>query len=259
MPELIIEKYGQTGVLCLSNPERRNAISVEMWKDFPQKIQQLQEDPDVRVVVLQGSGTEAFAAGADISQFEQHRNNADQSQEYHCLTQTAFDAIRNLDKPTIAKIHGFCMGGGLLVALCCDFRIAAENASFSIPASKLGIGYAHENVQQMVDVVGAVQAREILFLARTYSASEALQKNLIHRLVSSDTLALEVQNWCDLLGKRAPLTLKAMKRSIHHCTQSPHSIPSDVMNALQQCTESQDYQEGYRAFLEKRIPQFIGQ
>jgi enoyl-CoA hydratase len=179
---------GATGWLIFSNPERLNAVSYEMWRAIPRRIVEFVGDPAIRVVVLRGEGDKAFVSGADISHFEKVRSSGAGIADYDDATRLANEAILACPKPTIAMIQGYCMGGGLGVALCCDLRFAAANSRFAIPAARLGLGYAYGGIKRLVDVVGPSFAKEIFYTARQFSADEAVSMGLINRTYSAADL-----------------------------------------------------------------------
>jgi len=188
---LITERQGPIGRLVLNNPERLNALTFDMWTAIPEALAALAVDPALRVLVLAGAGDKAFAAGADISQFE-GAYIGEAVQQANETIERAFAAIERFPRPTIAEIRGYCIGGGMAVALCCDMRIAAEGARFGIPPARLGLGYDHMSVRRVVDLVGPAAAKEILFTARQFSTAEALAMGLVNRVVPSPELAAAV-------------------------------------------------------------------
>ncbi|MGK5094943.1 enoyl-CoA hydratase [Deltaproteobacteria bacterium TL4] len=256
--KILVEKKEALGWVIFNTPERRNAISLDMWQAIPEIIEHLNQDETVRVILLKGAGEEAFVAGADISEFKELRNNLASARSYSRTTSLAFEAIRDSQKPTIAMIRGFCMGGGCAISLCCDLRIAADDAKFAIPAAKLGIAYGYENVKQVVRVVGPAYAREILYTAKTYDVQEALRMGLIHHCVSVPELASYTENYALRLSLNAPLSVAAAKICIDASLKGADADTDRVERIVAQCMESQDYQEGYQAFLEKRKPAFQG-
>ncbi len=249
-------REGAVGHVMFDRPDRRNALNRDMWAALPDLIAALDGDPETRVLVLQGAGSEAFAAGADISEFAQERANPDQARDYAALNGKAFAALRDSAKPIIAKIQGFCIGGGLALALAADIRIAADNAVFSLPPARLGLAYPIEGLRDLLHAVSPAVAKEMLFTARRIKAEEALRAGLIHRVVAPDALAGEVAGLCAEIGENAPLTIKASKRAID--SLAGRAVPEDPGRLAALCFASADYAEGQRAFLEKRKPRFTG-
>jgi enoyl-CoA hydratase len=256
---MIVETEGPVGWMIFNNPERRNAVSLDMWQAIPAIVEQFEADPKVRVIVLKGVGDKAFISGADISQFEQQRNSPEAVARYEEISVGATTRLSQSRKPTIAMIHGFCIGGGVGVALACDLRIAAENARFAIPAARLGLGYRWSGVKKLVDLVGPAYAKEIFFTARQFSAAEAFAMGLVNRVVPDAELASFVRGTCDTIAENAPLTIEAIKGVVEELAKAPAELDRARCEALvARCFGSADYAEGRRAFMEKRKPVFQG-
>jgi enoyl-CoA hydratase/carnithine racemase len=256
---LLGEKDGPIGWITFNNPERHNAVSVDMWEGLPVLLDQLDADPDVRVIALKGAGTKAFVAGADISQFEQQRSSPEAVQRYEEIVETASRRLAVEQKPTIAMIRGYCIGGGVAIALCCDLRIASENSRFGVPAAKLGLGYRHAGIQTLVNLVGPSYAKEIFFTARQFTAEEALGMGLINRVLTGAELEPYVREYCATIAGNAPLTVGSVKRMVAEVTKPGGNIDEELCRRLvQECFDSEDYIEGRRAFMEKRKPVFRG-
>lgn len=254
-----MERDGPRGVIVFNNPARRNAVKFAMWQGLPARLQELAEDPAVRVIVLRGAGDEAFVAGADISEFEEYRSSYEKALPYNEATGRAFAALRTCPKPTVAMIRGFCFGGGCAIALCCDLRVAAADARFSIPAAKLGIGYGRENVTQIVNTLGPATAREMLLTARVYDAEESLRKGLVHQVTPVEELEAFTRSYTEALATNAPLSLRAIKLAVNAALGPDSAAENQVVDeAMRICFDSEDYREGYRAFLEKRPTDFQG-
>ena len=255
--KLRVERDGPVGRLVLDNPERRNAISAEMWRAIAPAMAGFNADASIRCIVIRGEGTQAFAAGADISEFEQNRSSESDVKEYEAATSAAHHAIESSPKPVIALIHGFCVGGGLAVALSCDLRYADASSRFAIPAARLGLGYGVHGTGRLVATVGHAAAREIMFSALRYDADEALAMGLVNRVLPDAELDDYVRKVALELAANAPMTIAASKAVINALAE-PRGDFSDAEAAVARCMKSEDYVEGRRAFMEKRAPVFKG-
>ena len=244
--------------IIIDNQARLNAFTTSMWAALPKLIRDAEHNSDVRVIVLRGAGDKAFSAGADISEFEQTRT-AETAAAYDDLNNLAFDTLAASAKPTIAMINGFCLGGGLEVALCCDIRFASSVSQFSVPAAKLGIGYNPRWMRPMLGVVSAARAKELLFTGRRFSASEAAGMGLVNRVVQPHELPAATAALTAEIAMNAPLSILAAKRCIDALAANPAIEDMSELDALvDACFASADYVEGRRAFMEKRKPAFKG-
>lgn len=253
-----IEREGAIGWVIFDHPERRNAISVEMWQDIPEVAAELDGDPDVRVVVLRGVGEVAFVSGADISEFEERRTG-DAADAYDQQNSRAFAALANIRKPVLAMIHGFCVGGGVALSLTADVRYAADDAVFAIPAARLGLGYNMGGLEVLSNVVGFSVAKEIFFTAKRFRADEALGMRLVNRVLPKAELEGFVREEALRIAENAPLTLQSVKQIVGELARPAAERDVDaVRDGIRTCMESDDYREGMRAFLEKRRPRFSG-
>jgi enoyl-CoA hydratase/carnithine racemase len=256
---MIAKKDGPIGWMQFNNPARHNAVSVDMWKSVPEIMTEFENDSEIRVVVLSGTGGKAFISGADISEFEEKRSSRENILEYNRIAGQANAAIIDFPKPTIAMIQGYCIGGGLGVALCCDLRLAAENASFAVPAAKLGLGYAYDGIKRLVDVVGPSFAKEIFYTARQFDSTEALQMGLVNRVVPTLNIESYVRDYAGTIGGNAPLTINSVKLSVNEASRDPDKRNLIAAQAaVDACFASADYVEGRVAFIEKRKPAFRG-
>jgi len=256
---IVAEKQGPIGWLTFNNPARRNAISIDMWESIPKALDRFEQDPEVRVIVLKGEGDKAFVSGADVSQYEKQRSSAEGIQYYEEIAGRVTERLQSCDKVIIAMIRGYCLGAGVNIALCCDLRIAAEDARLGIPAAKLGLGYRASSLKNLVDIVGAAYAREVLITGRHFSAGEAKTMGLVHRVAPVAELESLVLEYCAMISENAPLTIRASKRIIREVLKSSATYDAETCAALvKQCFDSQDYIEGRRAFMEKRKPVFQG-
>jgi enoyl-CoA hydratase/carnithine racemase len=250
---------GNIGWLIFNNPEHNNALSLDMWKAMDVILDHYNSNPDVRVVVVCGAGEKAFTAGADISEFDKVRSTPEQVAHYNITGQAASKKLITINKPTIAMIRGWCMGGGVGVALACDLRIAATSSRFAIPAAKLGMSYGWPGIKMIVDLVGPAFAREILYTGRAYSSVEATNMGLINRVVADNELEDEVRSYCDMISANAPLSIGATKFIIAELLKPRGTADYALCEELDaRCYASEDYIEGRHAFLEKRKPVFRG-
>lgn len=253
------EKRGAVGWIVFDQPAKMNAINDAMWRAIPEAMARFDADREVRCVAFRGEGTQAFAAGADISQFEEIRDGQAAVGEYDDLLDRVLHAIQDSRKPSVALIHGFCMGGGLEVALACDLRYCGESAQFAIPAAKLGLAYNVEGHKRLLETVGHARAREIMFLGRRYGAEEAAAMGLVHRVLPDGALETFVNGVIATLLENAPLAIANTKTILEEYVKSAGAPDAARMReAMRRCAESADYKEGRRAFMEKRKPNFKG-
>jgi enoyl-CoA hydratase/carnithine racemase len=257
--KMLAEKQDGIGWMTFNNPARRNATSLEMWQAIAVILKDFGADPAVRVVVMRGAGDKAFVSGADISQFEDERADAEAARRYNAVAEGARAAMAALEKPFIAMIRGYCLGGGVAIAMAADLRIASDDARFGIPAARLGIAYGMDYLKKLVDLVGPAYAKEILLTARRLSAQEALRIGLVNRVVPVAELEPVVRETCATIIDNAPLSLIANKAIIDEIAKDPAARDSARMEALaRRCYDSADYAEGRRAFMEKRKPVWTG-
>jgi len=259
LPHISAHVADGIGWMTFSNPRRRNAVTFDMWRQIPLIIADFAQNPAVRVVALRGDGAESFISGADISEFGRLRATPEQVATYDRVGRDAGAAIAGIDKPTVAVIRGWCIGGGLATALGCDLRIAAQDTRFAVPAAKLGLGYRYSGIKTLVDVVGPANAAEIFFTARQYDADEALRMGLINRILPVEGFEDEAERYLAGIAANAPLTMKAAKLSIRAAIDAPAPEALNTIDAaIAACFDSEDYKEGRAAFAEKRAPRFQG-
>ena len=256
--KMLAEIEGPIGWMVFNKPERHNAVSLDMWAAMPEILDRFEADPAVRVIVLKGAGSKAFVSGADISQFEDTRSSQEANAEYDRISDAATDRLAACGKPVIAMIQGWCIGGGVGIAVCCDIRIAAEGSRFGIPAARLGLGYDAPGVKKLMDLVGPSFTKEIFFTARHFDAAEALQMGLLNRVVPAAELESYVRSYCATIGDNAPMTMHALKRTVGELVKGPDGDLALASRLVQACFDSQDFIEGRRAFMEKRRPVFRG-
>jgi enoyl-CoA hydratase/carnithine racemase len=249
---------GQVLHIRFNNPEKHNALSVDMWEAIPPLLEKAAADDNVRMVVLSGEGGKAFVSGADISQFEDMRAAKEAVKKYEALAEAALQGLYEFPKPTLACIRGYCIGGGLNVAISCDLRIATSNSVFSIPATRLGLGYRYSAMKNLTNLVGPGYAKDIFFTGRRLDAAEALRIGLINRLAEPDGLDALLAEYTTAITTGAPLTIKAGKRIIRDVLKTDDADMELARRLILDCFESEDYAEGRRAFMEKRKPVFKG-
>jgi enoyl-CoA hydratase len=247
------------GIVTFNNPDKRNAMSLEMWKGLGSALIELRDDPDVRVVIMTGAGDKAFMSGADISQFEKTRHNAQASEEYSKRSDAQRALLAHYPKPTIACIRGFCLGGGMQIAMLADIRVAAENSQFGIPAAKLGIAYGYEGLNHLVSLVGPSWARLLLYTGMRIDSTEAMRIGLVDRVVPDAELWNATTELARTISGNAPLAVQAAKITIAQVLKDPDQRDVAAIKAIgTACMDSEDFREGRRAFMEKRKPRFTG-
>lgn len=257
MSKILSAASGPIGTLTFNNPERHNAMSLDMWRAATTVLEQFERDPAVRVIVLTGAGARAFVSGADISKFESERNTLDAVAEYNAAVDRFGQVLGESSKPTIAMIRGYCVGGGVGIAVCCDLRIANDAARFGVPAAKLGLGYGYANVRRIMDLVGPQFTTEMLLTARQFDAADALRSGLVNHVVLDAEIETYVRDLAETIAGNAPLTIQAVKRIVRELRRDqPDVAACDAL--VKQCFESADYREGRSAFMEKRKPVFRG-
>jgi enoyl-CoA hydratase/carnithine racemase len=256
---MLSRKEGGVGYVIFNNPERHNAVSLEMWEAASGYLENFASDKTVRVVVFGGAGGKAFVSGADISKFESERSSKEAVDRYNAAVDKANTAIYEFPKPTIAMIQGYCIGGGVGLALCCDVRICSDNSKFGVPAAKLGLGYGFKGIKKLVDVVGPSFAKEIFYTARQFSAAEAKDMGLVNRVVPAAELETYVKDYAETISGNAPLTVDAVKYIVGQVlTDESKRDLNKCADMVAECFASKDYIEGRTAFMEKRKPQFTG-
>jgi len=257
--KMLSRKEGRVGYVIFNNPERHNAVSLDMWESAGQMLDQFAHDPNINVVVVTGAGGKAFVSGADISKFEKERSSEEAIARYNETVERSYRAFHEFPKPTIAMIRGYCIGGGMGLATCCDIRIATEGSKFAVPAAKLGLGYAYPGLKRLVDVVGPSFAMEIFYTARQFTAAEAKDMGLVNRVVPDQDLEKHVKDYAEMIAGNAPLTIKAVKGTISEMMKDESRRDLKRAQALvDACFKSRDYEEGRKAFMEKRKPVFTG-
>ncbi len=257
--KILSTKNGPIGSLIFNNPEKRNAVSLDMTQAAADVIEDFAADNAIRVIVLSGAGGKAFVSGGDISKFESARATAEAVEKYNKTSSRFRQLLRGVGKPTIAMIRGWCLGGGMGIALNCDLRVCAEDAQFGIPAAKLGIGYAADGLGQLVPLVGPSVAKDILYTGKRYTAQEALRMGIVNYVVPVQELEAWVTSYAQTIAGNAPLSIIAAKRVVDELVKDAERRDDALCaRVVADCFDSQDYVEGRRAFMEKRKPVFTG-
>ncbi|MDP7548628.1 MAG: enoyl-CoA hydratase [Alphaproteobacteria bacterium] len=257
--KMIARKEDGVGWLIFNNPARRNAVSLAMWQAVAEVMEDFADDDDIRVAVMAGAGDKAFVSGADISEFAENRNSAAAEETYKAATASAHRAMSAFQKPLLAMIQGYCIGGGVAVALAADIRIAADDTQYAVPAARLGLGYNYAGLNTLTSLVGPAMAKEIFFTARRFSAEEALAMGLVNRVVPVHQLEATVAEYTAMISDNAPLTIRAAKATVGEVLKDPDKRDMDRLEVMiKSCFDSEDFTEGRTAFMEKRKPQFKG-
>jgi enoyl-CoA hydratase/carnithine racemase len=256
---MIAEKRGAIGVTIFDNPEKHNAVSLPMWEEGERILQGFVADPAVRVIVLTGAGGKAFVSGADISRFEDERASEEAVRRYNAAVEHIYAAVYDLPKPTIAMIRGYCLGGGLGLAIACDVRVCSDKSTFSLPAARLGLGYGYVGLRRFIDVLGPAVTKEIFYTARRYDAAQALAMGMVGHVLPDEMVEPFVMEMAATIAENAPLTVAAVKRIAQEAVKDPGRRDLELCERLvRDCFASRDYVEGRRAFMAKRRPQFTG-
>ncbi|MCV2491165.1 enoyl-CoA hydratase-related protein [Geodermatophilus sp. YIM 151500] len=253
---LLVERQGDIATLVLNKPKSHNAISIDMYRDLPGLVADLDGDPQVKVVVVRGAGQKAFASGADISEFEQERGNATAARNYNEHVAAAERALEGMAKPTIAMIHGYCIGGGAGLALACDLRFADPRARFAITPSKLGLVYSLESTKRVVDLAGPSRAKWILMSGQQIEAERALQLGLFDEIHPTEELESATYAFAEVITTRAQFAVRSGKAMVNRVVRGQVADDEETTGIRNSSFDTEDYAEGVRAFLEKRAPRF---
>ena len=257
--KMLARKDGRVGTMIFNNPERHNAVSLEMWQAAAKILDDFAADDEIRVVVLTGAGGKAFVSGADISRFEDERATREAVERYNTATEKVYSGVAAFPKPTVAMIQGYCIGGGLNLAICCDLRFCSEGSRFGLPAAKLGLGYGYPGLKRFIDTIGPANTKDIFFSARQFGAPEALAMGIVNRMLPDAELSSFVDEYARSVAANAPLTVQTVKQvSLEVLKPESERDLKRAADLVARCFASQDYVEGRRAFLEKRPPAFTG-
>lgn len=251
--KLVARKDGAIGWVVFNNPQKHNAVSLEMWQALPVVLDEFAKDPQIRVVIVKGEGGKAFVSGADISQFKEKRSGAEAVQIYNTASDRASRALSEFPKPLLAMIRGYCIGGGVGVATACDLRIASDDSRFGVPAAKLGLGYRYSGIKRLTELVGPSFTAEIFYTARQFNAQEALQMGLVNRVLPAADLEKYVLDYATTITHNAPLTIAAVKRSLLEMRKDPGERDlAACQKMVEVCFASEDYAEGRTAFIDRK-------
>ncbi len=253
---VLSRRDGAVRWLVFNKPGKHNALSLDMNEAALKVIEAFAAAPDERVLVVTGAGGKAFVSGADISEFEDRRSDAEKADEYSRVTQRMFFALRDVEKPTIAMIQGYCLGGGVALATCCDIRIGAVESVYGVPAARLGIGYSADFIKLLADLVGPSRAKEFLYTARRYSSQEAYEIGLLNRVIPTAELESYIAEYAAGIAANAPLTQRATKIVVSELLAGGDGKRG--REAVAVCANSEDFRDARRAFMEKRKPVFNG-
>jgi enoyl-CoA hydratase/carnithine racemase len=258
--KIITRKDGAIGRLIFNNPDKLNAISLEMWEGMGDAMATFEADPEVRVIVLSGAGGKSFVAGADVSKYEEERMGENAQEHYAQTGERALSALYNSEKVTIAAIDGWCIGGGISVAVSSDLRYCSSKSKFGQPAMRYGIGYRYKSLRRLVDIIGVPASKDMLLGGLQFDAQEALTKGLVGRVVpEGEEFDAFIEKTAASIAGGAPLTATQVKYTLATILKDPAERDLDQCEALfQVCYASADYKEGIRAFAEKRRPVFVG-
>jgi enoyl-CoA hydratase/carnithine racemase len=253
---LLVERQGAVATVVLNKPQSHNAISIDMYRDLPGIVAELDADPSVKVIVLRGAGQKSFASGADISEFEQERSDATKARNYNQHVAAAEQAIEGLSKPTIAMIHGYCIGGGAGLAMACDLRFADDRAKFAVTPAKLGLVYSLESSKRLVDLAGPSRAKWILMSGQQIQAERALQLGLLDELYPQAELEAKTYEFAELITTRAQFSVRAAKTMVGKVLAGQVRDDDATLDLRNSSFDTEDFAEGVRSFLEKRPPRF---
>lgn len=257
--KLIARKEGGIGRIIFNNPQRRNAVSLEMLQALTAVLEDFGRDPAVRVVLLSGAGDKSFVSGADMSEFKEQLSTLDGIAHFAAVTHRATQTLAECPKPTIAMIRGYCIGAGLSIAIACDLRMASDNSRFGVPGARLGVGHRCDTLKRLTELVGPAYTTEIFYSVRQFDAHEAWQIGLVNKVVAVAEFEKHVLDYAAALAIHAPLTVAAVKHTMIDMSKDPaEQDMASCQKMMDACFASQDYIEGRTAFSEKRKPVFLG-
>ena len=257
--KMLARREGSVGHMIFNNPEKHNAVSLDMWDAADAILDDFENDEGVRVVVLSGAGGKSFVSGADISKFEKERGSEEAVRHYNDRIKLVYDRMHAFPKPTIAMINGYCIGGGLNLAAACDLRFCSAKSKFAMPAARLALGYPYPAIKRLMDAIGPAAAKHLMFSAQRIDAEDAYRLGLVQKILAEDELEAFVADYAGKIAANAPLTVKTMKLISNEVLKDSDARDLDMCDRLvSECFASEDYKEGRRAFMEKRDPEFGG-
>ncbi|MEM6762441.1 MAG: enoyl-CoA hydratase-related protein [Pseudomonadota bacterium] len=256
-PHVDVDIEDSVAVATLVNPMKRNAISTDMWRELEAIAEEVNGNADIRAVVFRGTG-DVFCAGADISGFDGDRDGTDGAREYDDQLERTCAAIEEIPQPTVARLTGPVVGAGAALASCCDLRVASDDAFFMVPAARLGLGYDPRGVARLTQTFGAATARWLLLTAGRLPATRAFASGAVHEVVTADDLDEAMERLLERLVENAPITMAAAKVSVRASVSGSSALFEEARRLTDAADDSEDYEEGRRAFLDKRPPRFLG-
>jgi len=257
--KILIDREDHVAYLTLNNPAKHNAISLEMFDKIQQATRELAEDPSVRVLVIRGAGNKAFAAGADISEFESQRSTPQEIEAYVARSEPGYASVYKFPKPTVAMIQGWCVGGGLALAAACDIRLCTDTSLFCNPTGKVAVGWGASGISRVLNIIGPTYVKEMVFTGRNYSAFQAQRMGFVNEIFPAEVFESTVRQYVGRIAQLAPLSLSSVKQITGELLKDPDDRDDDLCFRLyMQCYTSADYAEGRRAFMAKRRPNFLG-
>ncbi|MFE8702742.1 enoyl-CoA hydratase/isomerase family protein [Cytobacillus sp. FJAT-54145] len=257
MGDLYIEKNGPIASLILNRPEKKNSLTLSMFKKLTLLLYELEVDPTIKVLIVRGVDDTAFAAGADISEFLENRISTEKAKEYNDIALQAVDKLYRFPKPTIAVIRKLAIGGGLEIALACDFRFASDDSLLGITAAKLGIVYNLTSTKRLLDVVGPSKTKELLYTGKLMNAKEAHQIGLIDYAYDGEEVYEKAIQLANQISEKSSVSTNGIKSVIQSILDGAQSEDENISKLVLDSYSSDDYKEGIQAFLEKRKPNFL--
>lgn len=254
--DILVEKKGSIATLYFNRAKKRNALNLNTWKLIPVLLKEIELDERIKVIFIRGKDETAFAAGADISEFESFSKNEDELEDFDSSVVRADNALRTFPKPIIAMIQNFCIGGGCQIALACDIRITSDNGVFGITPSKLGVIYGLNATKNLVEAVGPSRAKDILFTGRFLDAQEALSIGLVDKVYPDEQVVKKTYEYAELIASRAQLSVKGSKKIIRTILNDYPMNKNEVIELMKEAYQSYDFKEGFSSFIEKRPPKF---